>query len=276
MPDGSPSGRDCLDHHPLGIGGSLFTVYRATLLLMDAAPPEMLGNSRLVVYIADLWMRSRAVAPENRAGSRSRRVRRQHFELRLGKAEGGSVRVGRLRQHVVQRELFRARRPRPHSRTPQLLKMESAASPNCHRGKGPGVAHAAHASTHGSPRNPLDRSIPAKKEYSATSSTALQVAREVLPSALTSMHEVQGIGPWCADLLFYWLPCPAAPTSTEWNAAEMWAEGQVRGRATDSGSPSVPAHAHRPCLCFWVSAANRRPRRFLTDVAGGVRHFGSH
>ena len=31
------SGRDCLDHHPLGIGGSLFTVYLATLLLMDAA-----------------------------------------------------------------------------------------------------------------------------------------------------------------------------------------------------------------------------------------------
>ena len=63
---------------------------------------------------AGFWA-GRAVAPENRAGSRTHWVRRQHFELRLGQAKGGSVRVGRLGQGVVQGEFSQARRPPSHS-----------------------------------------------------------------------------------------------------------------------------------------------------------------
>ena len=77
-------------------------------------------------------------------GSRSHQVRRQHFASRLGQAERGSVRDCRFRP-------------------PQLFKMVLhnllwiVASPELPRERGPGIAPAAPASTHGSPRSPRDR-----------------------------------------------------------------------------------------------------------------------
>ena len=63
------------------------------------------------------------------------------------------------------------------SRRPQLLNMVLH-----------GIALAAHASNHGSPRNPLDQSTLTKEEIPARSSTPRQGAREVPPSVLTSMR----------------------------------------------------------------------------------------
>ena len=125
----------------------------------------------------------RTVAPENCAVPRSHQVCRQHFASRLGQADEGSVRDGRLGADVS--TLLAP------TLQPQLLKVALQNlfwGLNCPGEGGPRSLMRLPASTHGSPRSLRDQSFLVKEGQSAASSTPRQAAREVPQTALSSMQ----------------------------------------------------------------------------------------
>ena len=148
----------------------------------------------------------------------------------------------------------------------------SAALPELPRGKGPGIACVAHASNHGSPRNPLSL-FPHSKKILRRVQHHWQVAREVSSSD-------------CLDVRIFSSPGSGTPP----RHPSDWKEevGQVEGAegpglvAMASQSHSRcwsrvlrwslrhrglrPAHAHRCCFCSTRRAGGLASRLRILQV----------
>ena len=156
----------------------------------------------------------RGVALDCRAGSRNRRARQQHVELRPRQTVEHSVRDCRREQRVVEWEVAQ----------PAILyfaRIKSAAQPALERSvaqtamrKGPGIAHVAHASNHGNPRNLWISVFPQRKNMlRRVQHHGRLPAKYLRVSGPPCVQGVQGLGPRCARLLLWRLWYAATPRS---------------------------------------------------------------
>ena len=217
-------------------------------------------------WAAILWVNGGPLSESTTLSSRFvRRLQRQRSDaFRAGQTIAPESRAGR-RQHFELR----------------LGQWDLAASPKLPREKGARIAHAALASTHGTPFSLRHQSFPAKVEKSATSSTPRQVPREVPPIALTTMR-ARGATQWAKVCRVSLLPDPVPGRSPpppcgkkKWDRPKgagqvavtslhesVWscgrdpgnAENGVHGMTTGVRSPSdtracVLPGAHRSCFC---------------------------